>query len=668
MVTENRMGSWILCGFALIWLLGLGCGNQGDPFGIDFEQTMSIDTISPANNSVGVSIHTLVSISFPVAINQSTISASNIVLQDNDGKTVASTIVYEPSTRIATLRPLNTLSGNTSYQLVVHNVRSADGTLFRSQTFGFSTGTSDPGGAPEVAGVSPLPGQQELPANTVVRVTFSEPMDKPSVETAFTISHGVTGTFTWDSSGKVMTFTPGAPLTSGTRFVVTILPSARDAMGTPLRTQMSWYFETAAVADFRVLDTVPQNGATTVPANTNLRFIFSEPVDRTTVVTNFSIDPVMTIASSRFSYDQNDQVIIYDPPNNLAAGTVVRATWSTDLMSVTSQTLELPYTLTFTIEAVPPYLVSADPATGTSQVESNKVVRFTFSEPLDTTSVVLGTSFTVEQPSGTPVAGSIAFESNDRVVAFIPTSGFVAGANAVTVTAQNTIRDLGGTAMTTAAVSVFTIDDTPPGVSLTVPAAGDLDVIPNNVPTVIIEFTEPVNQAAVEGSFNISPSGMGGVFGWPSATRLQYTTSTPLNGATLYTVSFTITDLAGNSTPGSFTFTTDDDPPNATLTVTTSGGAMTLDSNLTFNFNEPMRRQTIRDSFSYTDGTSTWDINDGTASFNPDTDYPTRLVFDPTVNFTASRNYTITVTSGAQDVGGLPLTPSFSATIATTGS
>ena len=668
MVTGNRTGAWLLCAFVLVSILGLGCGNQGDPFGIDFEQTLAIDNVNPANNSVGVSIHTLVSISFPVAVNRSSITASNIVLQDNDGKTVASNIVYEPSTRIATLRPLNTLAGNTSYQLVVHNVRSSDGTLFRSQTFSFSTGSDDPGGAPEVAGVTPLPGQQELPANTVVTVTFSEPMDKPSVETAFTISNGVTGTFTWDAAGRIMTFTPGAPLISGTRFVVTILPSARDAMGTPLRTQMSWYFQTATVADFRVLDTVPQNGATTVPANTDLRFVFSEPVDKTTVVTNFSIDPVLTVAADRFSYDQNDQVIIYDPPNNLAAGTVVRATWSTDLMSVTSQTLELPYTLTFTIEAVPPFVTSADPATGTSQVESNKVVRFTFSEPLDTTSVILGTSFNVEQPSGTPVAGAITLESNDRVVAFTPTSGFVAGANAVTVTAVQTIRDLGGTPMTTDAVSVFTIDDTPPGVTLTVPAAGATDVVPNNAPTVIIEFSEPVNQAAVEGSFTIAPSGSGGVFGWPSATRLQYTTTTPLTGATLHTVSFTITDLAGNSSPGSFTFTTDDDPPNANLTVTTSGGAMTLDSNLTFTFNEPMRRQTIEDAFSYTDGTNTFDINDGTATWTPNDTYPNVLVFDPTNDFTASRNYTISVTSGAQDVGGLPLTPAFNATVATTSS
>ena len=95
---------------------------------------------------------------------------------------------------------------------------------------------------------------------------------------------------------------------------------------------------------------------------------------------------------------------------------------------------------------------------------------------------------------------------------------------------------------------------------------------------------------------------------------------------------------------------------------------MTLDSNLTIDFSERMRRESIESSFAYTNGVNTFDISDGNVSWLPDNTYPTQMIFDPFVNFQASQSYTITVTSGAVDVGGLSLNPSFTQTETTTNS
>lgn len=99
-----------------------------------------------------------------------------------------------------------------------------------------------------------------LGANTsrtpVIQITFSEPMNRTSVEGAFSIA-GVTGNFTWNANSTVLTFLPSAPLAGSTSFTVVLTTEARDVAGNRMQDPLTFQFTTVSappVAGFAIAD------------------------------------------------------------------------------------------------------------------------------------------------------------------------------------------------------------------------------------------------------------------------------------------------------------------------------------------------------------------------------------------------------------------------------
>jgi len=223
----NFIGKGLLYGsllcISMMFLLFSGCGNVGNPFGEVAESQYIIEHINPADNGTDISVNTLITIAFPVDIDTKTLQPGNIILQKNGASSETVTVVYDVASRIATVRPSHMLTGNSRYEIVTYGITSVSGVTFASQTFHFFTGNATPAGQPEILAVTPLSGQEEMVGSTIITVTFSEEMNRASIEQAFHISNGVTGTFNWAIDNKKMTFIPGASLPSGTTFSITIL-------------------------------------------------------------------------------------------------------------------------------------------------------------------------------------------------------------------------------------------------------------------------------------------------------------------------------------------------------------------------------------------------------------------------------------------------------------
>src|SRR5262245_6114784 len=80
-----------------------------------------------------------------------------------------------------------------------------------------ATPTPVPNARPEILEVVPADGAIGIALNANVRVTFSEPMDKGSVESAFKLTNpALAGAFSWDVEARVMTFNPNSNMTYGT--------------------------------------------------------------------------------------------------------------------------------------------------------------------------------------------------------------------------------------------------------------------------------------------------------------------------------------------------------------------------------------------------------------------------------------------------------------------
>jgi len=90
---------------------------------------------------------------------------------------------------------------------------------------------------------------EPIGANTnttpLIRVAFSEPMDRNSVEQAFNITPAINGRFAWSADSRTMTFTPARELQAGTAYFVVINTGARDRAGNAIL-QASFGFTTAS--------------------------------------------------------------------------------------------------------------------------------------------------------------------------------------------------------------------------------------------------------------------------------------------------------------------------------------------------------------------------------------------------------------------------------------
>jgi Bacterial Ig-like domain/Periplasmic copper-binding protein (NosD) len=80
----------------------------------------------------------------------------------------------------------------------------------------------------------------------IIRISFSKPMDRASVERAFSISGGMNGTFQWSSDSRSVTFLPSGALQAGTTYTVVLATTATDLAGNQMLNPLTYQFSTAA--------------------------------------------------------------------------------------------------------------------------------------------------------------------------------------------------------------------------------------------------------------------------------------------------------------------------------------------------------------------------------------------------------------------------------------
>ena len=103
--------------------------------------------------------------------------------------------------------------------------------------------------APFVTSTSTTAGQAGVARGAAVSVASGEPMDRPSAESAFSLTRAsdgarVAGSFSW--SANPMTFRPSAALSQGTAYVADLATGASDAAGNRLAAERRWSFKTLA--------------------------------------------------------------------------------------------------------------------------------------------------------------------------------------------------------------------------------------------------------------------------------------------------------------------------------------------------------------------------------------------------------------------------------------
>jgi hypothetical protein len=200
----------------------------------------SVASTSPVHTSGDVPVDTDIVVTFSKAMDR---SATELALSASP--TVQWSASWDGSSTSITLAPVEELIPNTPYSVTVGTgAMSADGTaLPNPYVFTFTTVDPPDRTRPEVSTTAPYDRQVDVDPTSVVTITFSEPMDTASTESAVATSRGSIETMTWSHGDTSLTL--GLALEPGESYTITVGIGARDAAMNNLEQVFSISFSVA---------------------------------------------------------------------------------------------------------------------------------------------------------------------------------------------------------------------------------------------------------------------------------------------------------------------------------------------------------------------------------------------------------------------------------------
>lgn len=135
--------------------------------------------------------------------------------------------------------------------------------------------------------------------NKKIRIDFSKPMQRESVENNFSVSPTTGGTFSWSEDNKTLIFTPSRRLQMGTNFKVILKKEALDVEGKSFSEDFIFYFKTIGRVK---ISFYPKKGATGIGRRSGIKIYFNQPINKTSAVKHFRIYPKIR-GNLKFSSD-----------------------------------------------------------------------------------------------------------------------------------------------------------------------------------------------------------------------------------------------------------------------------------------------------------------------------------------------------------------------------
>ncbi len=206
------------------------------------------------------------------------------------------------------------LAGGTDYTVTVKaGLEDVTGGVLKDDfSWGFSTLQ------PDVVSISPRDGQDTLTLETVVRVSFTQPMDPDAVAQGFSLVQlgpiggdeyfdeplPVSGTFEWSDSQRQVTFTPDEKLAMESAYLVTIdAEKTLSATGASLREGASAIFYTVPYP--RIVRTSPRDGEFEASPYGGFTIYFNTQMDLKSLEDKVIVKPEPWREFDTYFYDYN---------------------------------------------------------------------------------------------------------------------------------------------------------------------------------------------------------------------------------------------------------------------------------------------------------------------------------------------------------------------------
>ena len=330
----------------MLALVLAGCDKDEDP-----SVAPKVTATNPVNQAANVALNTTLSTTFNVEMEPASINTSNLTLTQGTTN-VAGTVSYEGMT--ALFDPTADLAPNTLYTATLSTgAKNKSGTgAARNYVWTFTTGAVADIVLPAISTMSPADVETDVALNQAIVITFSEPMDKSTINSSTVIvkqgTTPVSGAVTY--TGTTATFTPASNFKANTVYNVTLTTGAKDLAGNAIASNTLSSFTTGAAADVAlpmVNATDPQNAATAIARNKIVALTFNETMDATTInIETFTVKQGSSPVAGTVSY--SGMTAKFTPTNILAASTTYTATITKGAKDLAGNALAADVTWEFT--------------------------------------------------------------------------------------------------------------------------------------------------------------------------------------------------------------------------------------------------------------------------------------------------------------------------------
>jgi N-acetylmuramoyl-L-alanine amidase len=212
----------------------------------------------------------------------------------------------------------------------------ANQTVFADKFINFDTTI-----APIVDSYYPDPSIDSVKTSDVVKIKFSRPMNRATVESSFSMNPSTTGTFTWTSDNMSFTFKPDLPYQPKQIYTVTLTPQALSIWNVGLSENFSFSFSTKFRNRLNIENSYPNENSIEISTTVQIRLQFDAPIFQGSLAGNVKLVDELgtqqTVANVKVTSVEGKGFIYFEPKyplNNNAIYTVILNGKITDTDSI----------------------------------------------------------------------------------------------------------------------------------------------------------------------------------------------------------------------------------------------------------------------------------------------------------------------------------------------
>lgn len=547
----------------------------------------TVASTTPADGATGVPRNVVVKFQFNKAIDAQTLSG-NLRLEDSTPTPVAFASSYDAATFTVSLTPGSPLDEGETYRATaLKGIRGTNRLNLPADKAVSFTVIAD---APTVVSTVPADQAQNVPTNTPISGTFSEPIDPATLgASSFFLKEGtntVATTTSLNAPRTTASLAPAAPLLEGRNFTATLTTAITDAFGNPMAAAKTWTFRTEATVP-SVTGVSPANNATGVAGNTPVRITFSEAMDPASfTASSFQVMAGAVAVAGTRSWDAPSRTAIFQPSGSYPGGATITVRVTTACTDPSGIALAADVTSSFQVSNAPAVTAST-PSPNDVNVPLASNVALTFSTAMDQTTLNANNVW-VETPAAAKVAA--AYSSTATALTMNPNADLNESTR-YTVVVTTAVRSATNVPFAAEYRFSFTTLGVPPQVSGTLPTnnAGDVRVSVK-IQASFNEDMDPATFTAANFTVNDGANAIAGSVAAVGLRTIELTPSAKLAAEREYTATLGtgIKDAAGNglSAPYSWTFSTEELPAIRSVQPANGATGVALNAKIVLQFNK----------------------------------------------------------------------------------